>query len=123
MSLSILMVFILGLIIGTLLFPTFFRGTVIDKKLTDIVPSNKTCAVTTCHGLDVQCGEISEPTNCTQVYMLGDSCLSLAKCAYIEGTCQFTPSVEFAQCKEQVQSCVTQFPEDPEKQMNCASQQ
>lgn len=70
-------------------------------------PSSTTadnCGITSCHGLDIQCGE-DIPEVCTEEYQLGDFCRQFAKCEVVNGNCQLAENPTFASCKSCMQKC------------------
>ncbi len=78
------------------------------------------CALETCHGLDIKCGP--NPANvCTAMYGLGDKCLKYAKCGIQDGKCQQIENSEFSQCKTCIQKCINDNQNDGMKQFECES--
>ena len=67
--------------------------------------NSTTCAIETCHGLDVKCGP-NPPDACTEMYAVGDKCLQYAECGVQNGECQQIQNSQFTQCKSCVQKCI-----------------
>lgn len=65
------------------------------------------CALETCHGLDISCGS-NAPDVCTQIYGIGDKCLQYAKCGVQNGKCQQIQNTQFTECKSCVQKCIAE---------------
>jgi len=84
------------------------------------IETSPTCALETCHGLEIQCG--SNPADvCTEIYGMGDKCLKYAKCGGQNGKCQQIENSEFTQCKSCVQKCIENNKNDTMKQFECES--
>ncbi|MCX6765170.1 MAG: hypothetical protein NT148_01375 [Candidatus Nealsonbacteria bacterium] len=81
---------------------------------------NTTCALETCHGLDISCGP-NPPGACTMMYAMGDKCLKYAKCGISNGKCQQIMNSQFTQCKVCVQACIDANKDDNIKMFNCES--
>lgn len=77
------------------------------------------CAVVNCHGLEIQCGAVTESLTCDASYHVGDFCRAFAKCEEVEGACQFVNDAAFDQCKRCVDQC--QSIEDVKAIMSCES--
>jgi|GEM_PF-1486295 len=83
-----------------------------------IIPVGDACGVTTCHGLDITCGD-ARNLACTEMYQVGDGCLQFASCEEVKGKCVQAYSEEFTQCKTCVQNCINRF--DGDSQFDCES--
>lgn len=78
-----------------------------------------TCGITTCHGLDIQCGQ-DVPEACTMEYRLGDFCQQYANCGIVEGQCQSQTSQLLAECISCVELCDSGLEgADPTKAFAC----
>jgi len=71
-------------------------------------PILSSCGVTTCHGLEITCGN-AQQVMCTQMYQTGDICLQYAKCALVNGSCEQIPNTKFNNCKNCVQKCIDTY--------------
>jgi hypothetical protein len=89
-----------------------------DQIKDNLNSSPKKCAVETCHGLDVECGD-GPPDFCTEIYMIGDVCLPYAECAVIKGQCQLVKGGQFDQCRTCVEGCEKQFVNDYDRLYAC----
>jgi len=83
----------------------------------DRVPA--TCGFTTCHGLDLACGNHA-PEACTMLYQLGDKCRQYADCVSGSGgTCSLVTGPRFASCKACVEKCGRSDGSDPQQAFAC----
>ncbi len=62
------------------------------------------CMLTTCHGLDLACGETG-PEMCTMEYQLGDFCREYASCGIVDGQCVLTKQRLVDECVSCVELC------------------
>jgi hypothetical protein len=101
------------------------RSKCIDKQCTvicpNLEPTNDTCGITNCHGLDITCGE-NVAQMCTAMYALGDKCRQYAVCGIVDGQCTFISDPEFTACRTCVQECMNKFANDQIEVFNCESQ-
>ncbi|MCC6933711.1 MAG: hypothetical protein IT292_10755 [Deltaproteobacteria bacterium] len=81
--------------------------------------STKQCAITPCHGLDIQCTELDEPQMCTEEYQLGDNCRQFATCQKQNGICALSMSSQFTTCKVCVENCERNNTDDPMAAFTC----
>lgn len=72
--------------------------------ITTATPQPSACGFTSCHGLDLSCGE-NVPEACTAIYQLGDKCRQYAFCRNTGGSCELVTTDEFARCKSCVGKC------------------
>jgi len=81
--------------------------------------NSSSCQLETCHGLDITCGS-NPPNMCTEIYMLGDSCLRYAKCGVVNDVCQPTENTQFTRCKSCVETCIkNEDKTNPQKTFEC----
>jgi len=80
---------------------------------------NTSCQISNCHGLDIQCGELTDSVMCTEMYEVGDKCRVHAKCQRDSNGCAFKKSNEFIKCENCVNDCKELI--DTEKIFDCES--
>ncbi|MFA6272060.1 MAG: hypothetical protein WC693_03030 [Patescibacteria group bacterium] len=76
-----------------------------------IEEDKENCALETCHGLEIECGNNS-PDVCTMMYQIGDKCLQYAQCGVLNGQCQSIKNSQFTQCATCVQDCIDKYTTD-----------
>lgn len=77
----------------------------------DIKEDDQNCALETCHGMDIECGD-KPPEACTMMYQIGDKCLQYAQCGILNGKCQQIENSDFNRCVTCVQSCMDTYATD-----------
>lgn len=79
-----------------------------------------TCQLQTCHGLDITCGP-NPKGGCTAMFAFGDNCLQYATCGFVNGKCQPIDNPQFSKCRDCLELCTKEFPEDVEKAFECGA--
>lgn len=90
------------------------------EETCEVKQTDGTCHLQTCHGLDITCGT-EEMRSCIMLYAVGDRCLQYAQCEMANGQCQQKQNSKFDSCKSCVQKCLSQYPNDGMKAMDCES--
>ncbi len=82
-------------------------------------PVGTTCGFTSCHGLDLACGNHA-PEACTMLYQMGDKCRRYAQCTSgSDGSCSLVTSPQFASCRACVEQCGRSAGSDPQQAFAC----
>jgi hypothetical protein len=94
-----------------------------DTDVTPVPPPSATseCGVTNCHGMDITCGNVSQPLACTEMYQAGDNCRQFASCEIVDGACTPVLSERFKTCKTCVETCETKHAGNPADVFACES--
>ena len=96
----------------------------VTRGTTPVSPGNPVstaCGFTSCHGLDLACGN-HVPEACTMLYQMGDKCRQYAQCTSgsgSDGGCSLVTSPEFASCRACVQQCSRSAGRDPQQAFAC----
>jgi hypothetical protein len=77
------------------------QGGTAPPVVTDLSPAG--CGFTSCHGLDLACGQ--PPQACTATYQLGDRCRQYAYCTNANGSCTLVRTAAFDTCKSCMDRC------------------